>query len=85
MKVIVIRVDDSYLPAVAKDYKKAIQYLVDERWIDKGTWVWNDKKDRYITIEEAGIKLEDIKNYDRDIFEKYFGNEYELLERDFIE
>ena len=84
MKVIVIRIEDECLPAVAKDYKRAIRYLVDERWIDERTVIWIREKDECTTIEGAGIKLEDIKNYDRDTFEKYFGYEYELLERDFI-
>lgn len=85
MEVVIIRVDDSYLPAVAKDYKKAIQYLVDERWIDEGTEIWDDGRDRYRTIKEAGIKIEDIKNWDRRTFERYFGHEYELLDREFVE
>ena len=85
MKVIVIRIEGEYLPAVAKDYKTAIQYLVNERWIDERTVIWIKEEDKCTTIKGAGIKLEDIKNYDRDTFEKYFGYEYELLERDFIE
>lgn len=85
MKVIVIRIDDEYLPAVVKDYKAAIRFLIDEKWIDEETEIWIDEKDKYITIQEAGIKLEDIKNYDRDTFEKYFGYDYELVERELIE
>lgn len=84
-EVIIIRVGDEYLPAVAKDYKAAIQFLVDERWIDEGTEIWIDEDEKYITIQEAGIKLEDVKNWDRNTFEKYLGFDYELIERDFIE
>lgn len=85
MKVIVIRVADVYLPAVAKDYKAAIRFLIDEEWIDEGTEIWIDEEDKFITIQEAGIKLEDIKNYDRDTFEKYFGYDYELVDRELVE
>lgn len=66
MKIIVIRVDDEYLPAVTKDYKAAIRFLIDEGWIDEGTELWIDEEDKYITIQEVGIKLENIKNWDRD-------------------
>lgn len=85
MKVIVIRVDDEYLPAVAKDYKAAIRFLIDERWIDEGTELWIDEENKFITIQEAGIKIEDIKNYDRNTFEKYFGYDYELIDRELVE
>ena len=85
MKIIVIRVDDEYLPAVAKNYKAAIRLLIDEGWIDEGTEIWIDEEDKFITIEEAGIKIEDIKNYDRDTFEKYFGYDYELVDRELVE
>lgn len=85
MKVIVIRIDDEYLPAVAKDYKAAIRFLIDEGWMDEGTEIWIDEEDKYITIQEAGIRLEDIKNYDRDTFEKYFGHDYELVDRELVE
>ena len=50
MKVIVIRVDDEYLPAVAKDYKAAIRFLIDERWIDERTEIWIDEEDKFIKI-----------------------------------
>ena len=85
MKIIVIRVDNEYLPAVAKNYKAAIRFLIDEGWIDEGTEIWIDEEDKFITIEEAGIKIEDIKNYDRDTFEKYFGYDYELVDRELVE
>ena len=29
--------------------------------------------------------IEDIKNYDRDTFEKYFGYDYELVDRELVE
>ena len=85
MKIIVIRVDDEYLPAVTKDYKAAIRFLIDEGWIDEGTELWIDEEDKYITIQEVGIKLENIKNWDRDTFEKYFGHDYELVDREPVE
>jgi hypothetical protein len=85
MKAIVIRIDDEYLPAVAKDYKAAIRFLIDKGWIDEETEIWIDEEDKYITIQEAGIRLEDIKNYNRDTFEKYFGYDYELVDRELVE
>ena len=86
MEVIVIRrVDDECIPAVAKDYKAAIRFLIDEGWIDRETEIWIDEEDKYVTIKKAGIKLEDIKNYDRDTFEKYFGYDYELVDRELVE
>lgn len=84
MKIIVILVDGEYLE-VAKDYKAAIRFLIDEGCIDKGTEIWIDEENKYITIQEAGIKLEDIKNWDRDTFEKCFGYDYELIDRELVE
>jgi hypothetical protein len=51
MTVILVNEDNHGLLTVAKDYKSAVKFLIDNRWIEESMAVWNED-DTYSRLDE---------------------------------
>ena len=87
MTVILVNEDNHGLLTAAKDYKSAIKFLIDNRWIEESTEVWNED-DTYSRLDE--LLREDAfdiitEKWDIDSFNtfwdgSFFLNEVEVYE-----
>ena len=82
--VVTIQEDNHGLIGIAKDYPSAIDFLINENWLDKKFEVWVDNED-YLT-QSIKDKLgenwkEIISTWDTEQFNNYFdGNFYLAIE-----
>ena len=51
MTVILVNEDNHGLLTVAKDYKSAVKFLIDDKWIEESTEIWNED-DTYSRFDE---------------------------------
>lgn len=74
MKVIMIYEDCYGFVALAKNKQAAINYLVDNHWLDERVIVWNEGEDNEVPlIERLGENwLEQILTWDIDTFNNFF-------------
>ena len=67
MTVILVNEDNHGLLTVAKDYKSAIKFLIDNKWIEESMAVWNED-DTYSRLDELlGEDAFDIMTLEWDI------------------
>ena len=82
MTVILVNEDNHGLLTAAKDYKSAIKFLIDNRWIEESTEVWNED-DTYSRLDELlGEDAFDIitEKWDIDSFNTFWNGSFFLNE-----
>ena len=87
MTVILVNEDNHGLLTVAKDYKSAVKFLIDNRWIEESMEVWNEDGTYRRLDEFFGEDVLDIitEKWDIDSFNtfwdgSFFLNEVEVYE-----
>lgn len=71
MKVIVIYEDNHGMIGIAKDYKNAIDFLLQENWLNSKTEVLNSLEE-VVTLEELNLDVEAILEWDIEAFNDFF-------------
>lgn len=71
MKVILIHEDSHGLLGVAKDYKSAIDCLIQYQWLSNKTEVLNSLEE-VVTLEELNLDIEAILEWDIEAFNDFF-------------
>ena len=80
MTVILVNEDNHGLLTVAKDYKSAVKFLIDNRWIEESMAVWNED-DTYSRLDELlGEDAFDIitEKWDIDDFNDFWTGNFVL-------
>lgn len=77
MKVILIHEDNHGIIGVAKDYKSAIDCLIQNQWLHNKTEVLNSLEE-WTTLEELGLDIETIKKWDIEAFNDFFDGIFYL-------
>lgn len=72
MTVILIHEDNHGLLGVAKDYENAIDYLIQNQWLNTDTEVYSTKKEEYTSLRELKITIENIRKMGIDKFNELF-------------
>lgn len=72
MTVILIHEDNHGLLGVAKDYESAIDYLIQDKWLDVDREVYDTEKDTFVPLRELNITIDDIRALDIDKFNELF-------------
>ena len=68
MTVILVNEDNHGRLTVAKDYKSAVKFLINNRWICESTECWNDKIEWWAPLKEVlGENCLDIMTLEWDI------------------
>jgi len=83
MTVILVNEDNHDLLTVAKDYKSAIKFLIDNKWIRESTECWNEKNDWWASLKEVlGENCLDIMilEWDIDDFNDFWTGNFVLEE-----
>ncbi len=87
MTVILVHEDNHGLLTVAKDYKSAVKFLIDNRWIEESMEVWHEDGTYRRLDEFFGEDVLDIitEKWDIDSFNtfwdgSFFLNEVEVYE-----
>lgn len=82
MTVILVNEDNHGFLTVAKDYKSAVKFLIDDRWIEESTEVWNED-DTYSRLDELlGEDAFDIitEKWNIDSFNTFWNGSFFLNE-----
>lgn len=83
MKVVKIGEDNHGFLGVAKDYKSAIQFLIEEDWITEATEVYVDVEGGWIRLDEYFDDWEyEVKNMSRESFDELFYDSFSLEDID---
>ena len=83
MKVVKIGEDNHGFLGVAKDYKSAIQFLIEEDWITEATEVYVDVEGGWIRLDEYFDDWEyEVKNMSRETFDELFYDNFSLEDID---
>lgn len=83
MQVVRIDEDNHGFLGVAKDYKSAIQFLIEEYWITEATEVYVDVEGGWIRLDEYFDDWKtEIKNMSRESFEDLFYEDISLEDID---
>lgn len=79
-KVIVVSEDNHGLIRIAKDYPSAIDYLIEDCWLDEATEVYDDAKSEWVRLDELYGKNweEEIRHLSRESFEELFDGSFYL-------
>ena len=72
MTVILIHEDNHGLLGVAKDYKSAIDYLIQNQWLNIDTEIYNTEKDTFNSLRELKITIDNIRALGIDKFNELF-------------
>ena len=83
MTVILVNEDNHGLLTVAKDYKSAVKFLINNRWIEDYTWVWNEIDGSSVhLIELLGENAMDkmTEEWDIDNFNAFWDENFYLEE-----
>ena len=83
MTVILVNEDNHGLLTVAKDYKSAVKFLINNRWIEDYTWVWNEIDGSSVhLIELLGENAMDkmTEEWDIDNFNAFWDGNFYLEE-----
>lgn len=79
MKVIMINEECHGFIALAKDVRAAVNYLVDNNWLDERVMVETEEGIEISVVERLGENwLEQILNWDVDTFNDFFCNIFTL-------
>lgn len=83
-KVIVINEENHGFLCVAKDYQSAVDFLINEHWIDEDLEIYTSKMDNWDTIKNVfGKEWESkIRAMSEEEFEETFENMFYLRERE---
>lgn len=86
MKALMIDTYENDCVGVAKDYEKAIQYLIDNNYINKKTRFFNDDDEDIFnySLEESGITFDEIKKWGIKKFNQFSSDTFYLYEIDDI-
>ena len=83
MKVVKIGEDNHGFLGDAKDYKSAIQFLIEEDWITEATEVYVDVEGGWIRLDEYFDDWEyEVKNMSRESFDELFYDSFSLEDID---
>lgn len=83
MQVVKISEDNHGFLGVAKDYKSAIQFLIEEDWINEATEIYVDVEGGWIRLDEYFDDWEfEIKNMSRESFDDLFYENFSLEDID---
>ena len=82
MTVILVNKDNHGLLTVAKDYKSAVKFLIDNRWIEESMEVWNEDGTYSRLDEFFGEDVLDIitEKWDIDSFNTFWNGSFFLNE-----
>ena len=82
MTVILVNEDNHGLLTVAKDYKSAVKFLIDNRWIEESMEVWNEDGTYRRLDEFFGEDVLDIitEKWDIDSFNTFWDGSFLLNE-----
>lgn len=82
MTVILVNEDSHGLLTVAKDYKSAIKFLINNRWIEESMEVWNEDGTYSHLDELLGEDALDIitEKWDTDSFNTFWNGSFFLNE-----
>lgn len=80
MKVILIHEDNHGLLGVAKDYESAINYLLQNQWLNTNIEIYVDDGDDFKakSLKELNISIADIRKMDIDNFNELFNGIFYL-------
>lgn len=83
MQVVKISEDNHGFLGVAKDYKSAIQFLIEEDWINEATEIYVDVEGGWLRLDEYFDDWEfEIKNMSRESFDDLFYENFSLEDID---
>ena len=83
MKVITINEDNHGFLGVAKDYKSAIQFLIEEDWINEATEIYVDVEGGWLRLDEYFDDWKsEIENMSREYFDGLFYESFSLEDID---
>lgn len=82
MKVILVNEDNHGLLTMAKDYKAALDYLLDNHWIEDNTEVWDERVNGWIKLKDAQGEdwFDDMCRWTINEFNDYWDGSYYLKE-----
>ncbi len=82
MTIILVNEDNHGLLTVAKDYKSAIKFLIDNRWIEESMEVWHEDGTYRRLDEFFGEDVLDIitEKWDIDFFNTFWDGSFFLNE-----
>lgn len=72
MTVILMHEDNHGLLGVAKDYESAIDYLLQNQWLDIETEIYSIERDELCSLKELDITIGDIRQMGIDKFNDLF-------------
>lgn len=72
MTVVLIHEDNHGLLGVAKDYESAINYLIQNQWLNIDTEVYSTEKEEYTSLRELKITIGNIREMGIDKFNELF-------------
>lgn len=72
MKVVLIHEDNHGFLGVAKDYENAINFLLQNRWLNTDIEIYVDDEYDFKSLKELNVSIEDIKKMDIDKFNDFF-------------
>lgn len=88
MTIIAIYEANHGLIGVAKNYKAAINHLINAHWIDDYTDVWDERTSKWVTIKEAQGEdwVDDMTTkWDIDTFNDFWDGSFDLVTTEVFE
>ena len=82
MKVILVNEDNHGLLTVAKDYKAALDYLLDNHWIHDDTAIWDERVNWWVELKYAQGEdwFDDMCRWSINEFNDYWDGSFYLDE-----